>query len=954
MKRLTALLGLSLLSACGDPAPTDPAPETVRVAGRAFGLEALAGAPVRAHRVEAGALAGLVAEATTDPGGRFELQLPAAAGVVRVFAGEAPSAVEVSALVEALDTAGAEPQLELNPFTHLAAALAQHRARARGLEPALALTVSRRLVDEHFGGVSHQRVQPGERLEATRPGEPALSRWLVLGLVEQARVSGLSLAELLHRYARDLEADGWFDGLGAEGALSMGARRMNADSLRGDYADALGRVLADQGIEALGYQDLMERIRTNTSDLFPPSVTLTPTPGAPDAGSTDAAEGPVIGEEDSEGPSLELWLLDVDGQPLPAAAAVRGVVGVHAVAEDPSGVTLTQLDLVDPDDRRVAFFGTQLDTAGFADGAFRLLLEATDARGNTSRTEIDYRADNTAPELELIHPAVVAGSPVSVRVRVTDADQVERLTVLGDGVLAASLRRPPTESTVSVAVACPGTSQLEATAVDRAGNPTTQKTAILCEDRGPRLSVLPAEWRQEGNVTATYRADGRTIDYDTANPVFATFDDARTDELSIERYWPRLHEALVGRSDLPRARFEVEDRSRSGVTVEFRHETPDSPGAWAPAEAVGDGLYEVPISYEALGASLLLHHAEGQGIVLRATDGLGVVSERALRFRLALRSPPLYVGGCSVLASALDPRAMIEALRTLSRAELSSFDLRYSAAVPVGSPLPPLQVMVGAASLGARVELTGAGFVRFDGGFSGRSGSGGPGYLDCRWVAAGVGSPYENYRCAGVQPDGSWTWLQDPAAGTARVGALPGAEVESAPAAPLNQVSAAPVGLSFSAAAAPLPTGNGPVMPLAMDADVEAQLSLWPQPVMIDGQRWSWPTQPSLLRADLQPAVALGTSYWLPPRGGELGAHGRNLACSPDQRVGGLSGASLTPSCTWQERAVQTAPRLTRVLVRTQVPTITATLPALGLAVPVQVANECRSEWRVSLDLRML
>lgn len=952
MKRITSLVGLTLLFACGGEGSGDSqsTPGAPRLRGRAFALDPLVNEPVRVFGFGPGADDPMIAESTTDVRGGFEIELPSSGGAFRVEAGVGALFPAVSAILSGPALEG-DDLVELNPFTGFAAALASQRVRARGRPVARALAESAALIDAHFAGVEHHRVPPGEGLEGARPSPSGLSRWLVLGLVEQARAAGVSLAELLDVYTEDLAADGVFDGQGAAGrALLAGATRLSGDSLRGEYAAALERVLAGAGIQLDAYADLLTRVRSNTSEIFPPSVVIDPT--TPDAGVTDGEENPGV---DQEGPSLELGLLDVDGVFIAPGSAVRGVVRVRSLASDPAGVVSTQLDVEGSEGRRVPLFGEQLDTTHLGDGAFRLYLEAVDTHGNVSVSEVGYLADNTAPVVELVHAAVVGGSPASVRVRATDGDQVQRLSILANGVNAAALRDPAAESTVSVVLSCPGTTQLEATAFDRAGNSGVVKTAILCEDRGPLIGIVPAAWRQEGNVTATYRADGRTVDYTTLQPVYASFDDTLTDELVVERYWPRLHESLVGRDDLPRVRFQVEDRSQAGVVVEARHETAADPGVWFPAESIGDGLYEVPLGYEQLGVSLLEQHLSGQAIVLRATDAFGVVNERAVRFRLALRSPPLWVGSCSLMASAMDPAGMVARLQTLARTDLGSLAARYSAEVPAGSPLPPLTVAVGAVSAGARVELTGLSMVRFDGAFAARSGSSGPGYLDCRWVSAGIGSVYENYRCLGVQLDGTWTWLQTPRTGASRVGSLPPAEAQVAPRDPINQVSPAPVGLDFSSAAPPLPTGNGSSFELAMDVDLEAAVSMWPTPVRIGNQTWSWPSNPSLARSDLQPAAPLGAAYWLPNHQGEIGAHGRNLSCTPSQRVAlGIGGTDVSPACTWQERAVQTLPRLTRVVVRAPVPTLSATLPELGLTVPVQLSSDCQSEWRYELDLTLL
>ena len=529
------------------------------------------------------------------------------------------------------------------------------------------------------------------------------------------------------------------------------------------------------------------------------------------------------------------------------------------------------------------------------------------------------------------------------------------MTLFANGLLAAALRRPATESSVAVTLDCPGSNRLEATVYDRAGNETTTETVLVCEDRGPVFTILPASWRQEGNVDAVYRADGRAIDYVTAQPVFASFEEASSAEVRIERYWARLHESVVGRSDLPRVRFEVWDRSGSGVVVEYRHETAAGPGAWVPAATSADATFEVPIGYEELGASLLEQHQSAQAIVLRATDAFGVTNERLVSFRLALRSPPVWVGSCSLMASAMDPASVVQRLRTGSSSDVGSFETRWLTGVPNGSPIQPLGVELRASSPGATVEFTQVGTVRFDGSFTSRSNAGGPSYLSCGWAPAGVGSPYENYRCSGVRTDGTWTWLQNPSLGTSRTVALPPAESFQALSSPLNQPSANPSGLSLYLGQQPITPVSGTAFQVPADQDIEGYVSMNPAPIRIQGQVYNWPTQPSLVIGGLAPAASYGTAYWLPTVGSEFGAHGRNLTCTPSQRIAvSPGGPSTLPSCTWQERPIQTLPRLTRVVVRSPVPVISASVPALGLSAPVQRAADCTSEWRYELDLTLL
>jgi hypothetical protein len=148
---------------------------------------------------------------------------------------------------------------------------------------------------------------------------------------------------------------------------------------------------------------------------------------------------------------------------------------------------------------------------------------------------------------------------------------------------------------------------------------------------------------------------------------------------------------------------------------------------------------------------------------------------------------------------------------------------------------------------------------------------------------------------------------------------------------------------------------TGSTFSLPADQDLEAYVSVRATPIRIQGQAWNWPTQPALIAPGLAPAVSLGTSYWLPVAGSEIGTHGRNLSCDPIERLGlGFGGVAQNPSCTWQERALQTLPRLSRIVVRAPVPTVSASLPTLGLAVPVQRSPDCGAEWRYDLDLSLL
>lgn len=952
MKRITFFFALSL-SACGStegPVDSTHTDAVARLRGRAVALKPVANERVQVIRLKDGVDSGVLVETQTDGRGDFEVDVPATGDPVRVDVGVSLAVPTVSVLVVGL-TPGATHAADANVFTRLSATLAAQRIRARSRPADMAHRESIELIDGHFGRIPHHRVQPAPSADAPAPSESGISAWLMLGLVEQASELGVSLSELVDRYNHDLSADGVFDGRGRSGALSMGARAMDGDGLRGQYALALERVLVARGVETSGFAEHLVRIRTNTSEIFPRGVVIEPT--APDAGPADLGE--IDPPADLEGPALELELLDVNGSAVTAGSAVRGVARVRARAEDPSGVRSSKLEAIAADGARVTLSGDQLDTALLGNQSFRLVFQAEDAPGNVSNLEASYRADNQAPSVTLAHPAVVGASPASVRLQVEDDDRVERVTLMVNGANAAALRTPAAESSVAVAIVCPGTSLLEATVYDRAGNSAFTETAIVCEDRGPEVVLHAASWRQEGNVTATYRADGRTIDYTTTQPVLASFEDASTDELVIERYWPRLHEALVGRADLPRLRFEIWDRSGAGVQVEVRHETAAGPGTWFQPASAGDALFEVPIGYEQLGATLLEQHRGTQAIVIRATDAFGVVNERVVSFRLALRSPPLWLGGCSIVGSAMDPATVTERLRTGAASDVGSFSTRYVTGLPSGSPISAPSVAVSAASAGALVEITGVGVVRFDGAFTDRSSAGGPGYLSCGWVAAGIGSPYQNYRCQGVRPDGTWAWLQNPSSGASRTTALPPAESLQLLSSPLNQPTPSATALSFFSGAQSIPPTAGATFQLPADEDLEAYVSMLPSPIRIQGQTWNWPTQPGLLNNSFSPAVSYGRAYWLPTLGVELGAYGRNLSCTPNQRIGtGVGGPDVPPACSWQERGVQTVSRLSRLVVRSPVPTLSASLPALGLSVPVQRAAECGTEWRYELDLTML
>jgi hypothetical protein len=645
-ERLLASCALLATTALSTACPHAPSPRkgtvNTRLSGTAYLSHALSARTI--NLVDEQAMSPTaIASTTSDAAGAWNVDLGPISGSVRgevVLEGASGPRVE-SAIVDALELGTTRSNVEVSPVTHLTATLA-HALVARGEPSDAALSKARKLFHEHFGGVDHATTDPIDVSAApvAMLSDGALIGILLAGFEEQASLLAASgsaadadvgVSGLVERYAEDIQ-DGVFDGRGPSGQVVFAGMPLSADSLRADYAHAVATFLdGPRNMTSFRSSDLssvLEAIRTNQSALFP-------------EGSGASTPMPVIHAQLLR-PDLSVVRLDrpVSGH-VYLDIQVADHIAISSIRAAASSTAGVGADLFGQGSE--ARF--PLDTGQMKDGAQRLRIDATDARGTTTSTAIAFVVDNTPPVVTLSAPSQVPTATLAVSG--TWADAVGPVDVLLTvGSQAVRLHTPPSSFSTVVAIPCGSDVLIQAIALDAAGNTSIPAFAhTRCSSDQLAISFGLSTMIQERDLVMS-RASGHLVFDIPPNARSATISEAASaSTIHLEKLFTRLD---ASSDNVPLVRVVV---TGPVATLEYRYVVNGREvRTWSPLPAASEVAF--PISYDRLGLDLVLapvgalHHLE-----FRARDMFGRERVRALEFALDVLSPPLWIDSCAPAAN---------------------------------------------------------------------------------------------------------------------------------------------------------------------------------------------------------------------------------------------------------------------------------------------------------------
>lgn len=502
----TAICGAAAcfaISGCADKATGNVPPrlETV-ISGRAFFEGPFAGRRVVAFDFLNGVRGARLADATTDADGAYSMDVGVISGAILLEVDEAGAQPVVSAVADMIRLGEAKGSVQLSPITHLTAVYAQHLGERLG--PAEAIVEARRAVEGLFGGVAHHAVPAVDVLTV---GAPSSSAGLVAGVLSvafSAQAEGLrtmpgselggdvSASALVRLYADDLR-DGFVDGLSDGRSLRFAGHRLDAETFRAGYGEAVLRFLAGpRNATTVGpadFQSLVDSIRRNTGPLFPPDQ--------PPRLDTEAPTFSMVSLERGEGERLHInpsisgrFVIEVRAQDNVGVAKIS-LAGNSTAAAGPDRVPAADhaLYIVSPE--------------GLEEGTQEWTIEAVDASGNAARSALLFRVDRTPPRILVSVPSVVVTSTVEISGEWMDASP--GVVVLRSGRNeVARVNVAPGPFARTVPIPCGAAVEITALGVDAAGNPSATARAVTrCNAVGPQLGLLGTEVVDEGTLEIT-------------------------------------------------------------------------------------------------------------------------------------------------------------------------------------------------------------------------------------------------------------------------------------------------------------------------------------------------------------------------------------------------------------------------------------------------------------------
>ena len=383
------------------------------------------GATVHVFRLAGGQRGAEVGTGTTAEDGTFRIGVGTTEGSLLVvasggaFADEATVATvnlnsdELTALVPAFSSETTLEGLLVTPVSHLAAGLALHYVNAEGQAVPAAAEEAWQHLNLHFGGLDWRTTTPAD-LTAS-PGaalDEAGKAGLVLaalsmqarsvsenaGLTPGGRVNGLTLTEALYA---DLSFDGFFDGVGPQGAVVLPsggtvsataptAYRLNGQTARVALGQAIARFLQSDrngsAVKTSDAQQLIKQVSTNSdARIFR------------DAGRLADNDPPVI-----------TFLGPIDG------SGANGQVPVQVKAQDTSKVKsfnftapaqlVGLVPTLEADGKTAVLSGT-LDVSALPDGPLQLVVVSADEFQNASTKAITITVSNSGPTITVNGPA---------------------------------------------------------------------------------------------------------------------------------------------------------------------------------------------------------------------------------------------------------------------------------------------------------------------------------------------------------------------------------------------------------------------------------------------------------------------------------------------------------------------------------------------------------------------
>ena len=265
---------------------------------------------------------------------------------------------------------------------------------------------------------------------------------------------------------------------------------------------------------------------------------------------------------------------------------------------------------------------------------------------------------------------------------------------------------------VDVIAECNTVQDLEVVARDRAGNETRRSATAFCDDQAPMIELGASPFFQEAGVEISLDQSSDTLVFDRGSRV-ETLSEATPWPIRIEKLFNRLD---LGSANLPTLRFLVNESlpagPEAGAEVEYRYSIDGLElRPWTPMPApVAGGPYELPFSYQTLGAELATSGADAlHRIELRTTDVAGNQAMRAFEFYVDVSSPPVFVTDCQVAQELASHSLAVGNFSAMYQpgedTDVVAGTLRYSLELPAGSLAPAAAVVVESTVVDVRTRI---------------------------------------------------------------------------------------------------------------------------------------------------------------------------------------------------------------------------------------------------------